>query len=90
MKENKYTQAVKEVVELKLKAVDEYIKEFIDPIANIGNPEKLVGAPYDEWKDNQFVLQMLSKIYGTQEPNPLSELIFRKTIEGVRSLEGEE
>jgi len=90
MKETAFTQAVKEVMEVKLKAIDEYIENIIEPIANIGNPEKLVGAPYKEWKDNQFILQKLSEIYGKQEPNPLSELIYRKTIEEVRELEGEE
>ena len=89
MEETVFTQAVKEVIEVKLKAIDEYLENFIEPIANIGSPEKLVGAPYEEWKNNQFILQKLSQIYGEQEPNPLSELIYRKTIEEVRELEGE-
>ena len=85
-----FVEACKEVVEEMMAAFIEAIEEYIEPISDIGSPEKLVGAPYSEWKDNQFLLHQLTKVYGVEEPNPLSELIFRKEIEGIRQLEGEQ
>ena len=89
VKQNIYTRALEEVIATKLQAVDMYLEEIMEPLGDIGNPERLMGAPYDEWKNNPQVLQYLASVYGEQEPNPLSELIFRKEIQEVRALEAE-
>ena len=89
MKREPWTSMVNKVIELKMAVIDEWVKENADMIADVGSPERLVGAPYEQWKDNQLVLQQLSRIYGTEEPNPLSELIYRKSIAEVRELEGQ-
>ena len=88
MKETELTLGIEKMVAVKIEAVDRFIKEYIEPIADVGNPEKLIKKPYEEW--TQQDLQMLGKIYGTEEPNPLSDLIFRKKYDEVRKLEEEE
>lgn len=82
-----YTQAVAEVNKLQMEAIDQYVSDIADMVGDVGNPEELIGAPYEEWKDNPMILQQLQMIYGTQEPNPLSELIFKKEITRIREQE---
>lgn len=88
MKQTPLTLAIDRAIEIKLKAVDRIIKELIEPLADVGNPEKLIGKKYEDWTEDD--LNMLSKIYGTNEPNLLSNLIFRKTYEEVKQMEEEE
>jgi Txe/YoeB family toxin of Txe-Axe toxin-antitoxin module len=84
MKETPYTQMANEVIDLKLKAVDAVIEEVIDPIKDIGNPEKLLGKKYEEWSPAER--QLLLRIYGTED-SPLRKLIFKKQYEEVKELE---
>ncbi len=84
---NNLIQVIDEVVELKLKAVDRIIEEFIDPIGEIGNPEKLIGKKYEEW--NPQDVQRLSQVYGTGDDTPLSKLIFKRVYDKVKQLEAE-
>jgi len=88
MKKTPFTNAIEEVVELKLKAADEYIDEVVEQIGDVGSPEKLIGKRYEEWTPQD--LQMLSQIYGMEEPSPLSELIFRKSYKEVKEMEATE
>uniref|UniRef100_A0A6M3IUL9 Uncharacterized protein n=1 Tax=viral metagenome TaxID=1070528 RepID=A0A6M3IUL9_9ZZZZ len=74
-------KACKEVIELMLKAVDEYIEEVIEPISQIGSPEKLLGKKYEEWTPQD--LQMMSQIYGEK----LEDFIFKREYEKVKELE---
>ncbi len=87
MKDTSLTQAVQEVIDLKLKAVDLFIEEFIEPLAAVGNPEKLIDKPYEEWTPQDF--QMLGMVYGTAEPNELKKLIINKEYAKVKTLESE-
>ena len=80
------SEVVQEVVEAKLEAVDDYLEEMIEPIGDIGNPEKLISKPYEQWTG--LDLQLLGQVYGP-EPNPLSELIFRKEYESLKKMEEE-
>jgi len=88
VKKTPFLKAIDEVVELKLKAADEYIEGIVEQIADVGSPEKLINKKYEEWTPQD--LQMLSQIYGVEEPNPLSELIFRKSYKEVKDLEESE
>ena len=88
MKKTPFLKAIDAVVELKLKAADEYIEGIVEQIADVGSPEKLIGKKYEEWTTQDR--QMLSQIYGVEEPNPLSELIFRKSYKEVKDLEESE
>lgn len=76
-------QACKEIIELKLKAVDQYIEDVIDPIADVGSPEKLIGKKYKEWTPQD--LQMMSMIYGEK----LEKYIFNKEYKNLMELEQE-
>jgi len=86
MKETTLTRAINEVIELKLKAVDLFIEEVIEPLGELGNPEQLIGKKYEDWTSND--LQLLGQVYG-KEPNALSKLIFTKEFEKVKALESE-
>jgi len=85
VREHKFVKATREVIALKMRAIDEYIEEIIEPLADIGNPEKLIGKKYEEWTPQDRAL--LSQVYGTNEPNVLSDFIFRKEYKNVLSLE---
>jgi len=71
------TDACKYVIELKMKAVDEFIEKYVEPLLDIGSPEKLIGKPYNEWTPQDF--QMLSMIYGDK----FEKFIFKKEYESV-------
>ena len=88
MKETQLTKAVERVVALKAAAIDKLTEEMIEPLGDVGNPEKLIGKPYEQWTLQDK--QILSQIYGTEEPNPLSNLIFRREYDKVQKMEAEE
>lgn len=88
MKPSHLPKLIDEVVDIKLKAVDAFIEEVIEPLEQLGNPEELIGKPYEQWTPED--LQRLTFAYGTKEPNPLSNLVFRRALERVQRLEAEE
>jgi hypothetical protein len=88
MRAGVFDKAVEEVVGLKLRAVDRLTKELIEPLADVGNPEKVLRKPYEQWGENDLALA--AKIYGPGDNTPLANLIFRKALERVKSLEEEE
>ncbi len=75
------TQAAEEVIALKLKAVDEWIENIVEPLADIGNPEKMIGKPYGTWTPED--LQTLYAIYG----KALEKFIFNKELKYIQELE---
>lgn len=84
MKETPYTRMVDEVVKLKIKAADEFIEEVIEPLGDVGSPEKLLGKKYEEWTPAER--QLLLRIYGAGD-SPLKKLVFNKQYEEVKELE---
>ena len=84
MKETTLTMAAEEVIELKLKVADMFIEEIIDPLGDLGNPETVIGKPYEQWTPAD--MQILGQLYGP-EPNALSDLIFQKSYKEVLALE---
>lgn len=87
MKQTDLTRAIDEVVALKIRAVDQVIEELVEPLLDLGSPEKIIGKPYESWSEQDFML--LSQVYG-EEPNALSNLIFRKKYAEVKELEAGE
>ena len=85
MKETTLDKAIKEVSAIKLRAVDILMGELVEPLTKLGNPEELIKKPYEWWSPQD--LAFLTQIYGTKEPNLLSNLIFRKEYNKVRQLE---
>lgn len=85
MKSTPFTRAVDEVIELKLKAVDAYIEEIVEPLGDVGNPEKLIGKKYEDWDENDR--QMLAQVYGAGPDSPLEDFIFNKEFKKVKEAE---
>ena len=87
MKKTDLTIATDRWVEIQLKAIDRFLEEVVEPLADIGNPEKLIGKVYEEWTEQDR--QMLKGIYGAEEPNILSDFVFNKEYEKVKFAERE-
>jgi hypothetical protein len=88
MKSIPFTEAVDDIVALKMRVVDEYIKDTVEPIVkSIGSPESLIGKKYEEWTPQDF--QLLSTVYGTGDDSPLGKLIFNKEYDKLKKLEAE-
>ena len=83
MKDTNITEAVREVVAVRMKAVDEFIKEVVDPLENVGNPEKFLGKPWNTWTPQD--MQILQGVYGSQ----LEDFIAKKAITEMREHESE-
>jgi len=83
---DEFSKIIDEIIELKVRIADEFIEDVIEPLADIGDPEKLIGKPYEQWTPQD--LQMLGSLYG-EEPNPLSDLIFKKELKKVQDMERE-
>jgi hypothetical protein len=87
MKRNQFVDLVDEVVAEKFKIADEYIKDVVEAIGDVGNPEALIGKKYEDWTPQD--LQLLSNVYGQGDDSPLSKLIASKEYEKVLNLESE-
>jgi len=86
MKKDEFIKVTDETLTLLLEVADEYLEEITEQFEAVGNPEKLIGKPYETWTDQDRTL--LSQVYG-EEPNPLSRLIFNKEYEKVLTMEQE-
>ena len=86
MKETILTKAIDRYITIEMRAVARFIAEFVEPLGDIGNPEKLINKKYEQWTPED--LQRLGQIYGA-EPNPLSRLIATKEITKLEALEAE-
>ena len=88
MRKDKLILIIDETLVLLLDVADEYLEEITEQFEAVGSPEKLIGKKYEDWSPQD--LQMLIQVYGTKEPNPLSNLIFKKKYAEVLALEKEE
>ncbi len=86
MKENWWVSLVDEIIEEKLDAADAFIKDFIDPIGDIGSPAMVIDKPYDEWTPQD--LQRLAQIY-QRDQDTLNKYIASKEISKLYELEKE-
>lgn len=64
---------------------DLYIKEFIDPIAKIPTPDKIIGHPYPF---NKMELEALQKVY-VYSPQDLEDYIAKSEIAELIKLQEE-
>ena len=67
-----------------LKVYDEFKKKEIDPLADVGNPEKIIGKPYGRWSDQDK--QMLRQAY-VYSPQDLEEFISKKEVDALWSIQ---
>ncbi len=84
MKQTPLIDGIDEIVALKLAAADDFIKKVVEPLEDVGNPEKLIGKTYDQWTPQDK--QALVGVYG--EGN-LSEFLAKKYIAEMRQHEAE-
>ncbi len=87
MKDSILTQAIDQAIKIKLEAVDKFLTDYIEPLGELGNPEKLIGKPYETWTPED--LQQLAQIYGDNPQSLLAKFIFRKEYEKVLKMEAE-
>jgi hypothetical protein len=87
LKDTTLTKAAEELVAFEMKAIDRLIEELVEPLRLVGNPEDVMGLPIEQWTPDDY--RKAITIYGTKEPNPLSNLIFKKKLEQVKGLEAE-
>lgn len=83
-----FNKIIDEILDVKFEALDIVLKEMVEPIRVVDNPETIMGKPFEAWTPDD--LEFLKIIYGTEEPNILSNFIFDKTYERVKTLESEE
>jgi|WetSurMetagenome_2_1015567.scaffolds.fasta_scaffold442314_2 hypothetical protein len=83
---SEYEELVAEIVAEDMELIQEVIKEEIAPLVKFGNPETLIGKPYELWTPQD--LQMLSQIYGTGD-TVLSRLVFNKQYDKYETQHGE-
>jgi len=87
MNKSNFANSVDDIIKMKMEVVDEYIKDIVDEIGDIGSPEKLIGKKYEEWTPED--LQRLAGVYGEGDDTPLAKLIFQKSYAEVIALEQE-
>jgi hypothetical protein len=87
MNKSEFASMVDDVIKGNLEIADEYIKDVIDEIGDIGSPEKLIGKVYEDWSPED--LQRLVGIYGQGGDTPLAKLIATKSYAEVIALEQE-
>ena len=80
---DKWCELVDRVIKEKKKEADEYIKKYIDPIAEIGNPEKIINKPYNSWTPEDIAA--LKGIY-VYSPEKLEHFINRKEVDKLFAL----
>jgi hypothetical protein len=88
MDKSRLDKAIEQALGLKLAAIDKVVADMIEPLSVTNNPEELIGKSFEQWTPQD--LTMLKSIYGNKEPNILSNFVFKKTYERVKSLENEE
>ena len=75
-----WCKLVEKRVDIARKRADEYIKKYVDPIARVDNPEKLLGKPYDAWTEED--IQKLKMVY-VYSPEDLETFINKKEIDKI-------
>ena len=87
MKNDEFSKSVERVISVKLQAVDRFLEKVVEPLSDVGNPEKLIKKPYAQWTPEDLI--MLTKIYGQGENTLLTRTIFNREFEKVKQLEAE-
>lgn len=86
MNGNYKSEAVDRLIELKLRAVDRYVEECVSGLADFGNPETLLGKPFEEW--TPYDRQLVDFFYADDERYKM--WLVKKDLERVQALEAEE
>ena len=79
-----FVEVAKELIEQDYTVIDEFIKESIEPIADVGSPAKLIGKPYTDWTPAD--LNQAVAIYGPAS-KVLEQYIAREQINQMHAYE---
>ncbi len=74
-------EIAEEVNKLCQSVMEEILQEVTKELEDFGNPEKLIGKPFEQWTPQD--MQLLGRIYGDDPNNPLSKLIFNRMYQNV-------
>jgi hypothetical protein len=87
MDKNVLDRAIEKVVDLNIRAIEIYERDFIQPIIDeIKNPEKVIGKKYETWTPQD--LQLLSTVYQTM-PHILNDFIAKREYDNLIALQTE-
>ncbi len=75
---------IAEMIEEDLAILDELVEEEIKPLADLGDPEKLIGKKFEEWTPEDMAL--LEQIYASN-PKPLNKVVFDNTFQAMTEAE---
>ena len=83
MVEDDLNSVIAEMIEEDLAILDELVEEEIKPLADLGDPEKLIGKKFEEWTPED--LQLLIQAYGN---NPqLEDFLFERGHKDMKEAE---
>ncbi len=87
MKKSTLDKAINHVIDMKMKAVDKYFQEVIDPLVKeISNPEAVISKKYEDW--TLVDQQLLEQVYQTI-PDILNDFRLEKEYKAISKLEQE-
>ncbi len=75
---------ITEMIEEDLALLDELIEEEIKPLADLGDPEKLIGKKFEEWTPQDMAF--LEQVYANN-PEPLNKVVFDHTFQAMTEAE---
>ncbi len=84
MSESETSRMVDEVAAELLEGLDDFVDELVNDLADVGNPEKLIGKKYAEWTPQD--LAALRNIYGDSDNSPLGRTIARSEYQKLLDL----
>lgn len=87
MVKSEFESTTKELLAETEEMIEQFITEEIEPLRVNDNPEKLLGQPYEVWKDNPQIMALLQQIYGTAPDSKLAKFINGKQYEEIQELE---
>lgn len=80
---NSRYDVIKRVIDKRLDYIEKVVKDIVEPVADIGHPEKVLGKRYEEWNREDFM--KAKAIYRTDE-DALNWLT-KKNLQQIQQLE---
>lgn len=87
MKKDSLTLATERMDAVFAKALARLEAELLEPLADVGSPEKVIGKPYEDWTPED--MQKAVMVWGTGSGTPLDNLVFKKKVAELDTLRAE-
>ncbi len=81
IKETALTLAMQRYAEVVAKAIDRYRERYIEPLLDVGTPERVLGKPYQEWTEQD--MQLLAQVFGFDLDRYMARREVRLASKGV-------